>query len=164
MNLFSAFRGAASLLLCAGVAGCGLLSTGDPDTALGPGLPTQTVTVIEDPGRFDRSAIQDAPFEIEEVSIEEDTLALRVSYGGGCAEHTFQLFSTRGIYESTPPQADVYLSHDGKGDVCLAEIHEVLRFDLSPLRSAPSSGAVRLRIYSYEGTEPIRPLPLYEYR
>ena len=147
-----------ALVLCAlALQGCGFFGT-EAD------VEAREVVVIEDYGRFDREAIQIAPFEIERADVEGDRLRLRVSYGGGCAEHAFTLYSTRGIHQSYPPQADVYLSHDGGGDTCKALISEELRFDLSPLMHPSEPGALLLRLHPYKETEPIRPLLRYEYR
>ena len=145
-----------SLWLLTSVVGCSLLSS---DGSTG----AEEVNVIGDPVNFDRTAIEIASFEIEEARLEGDVFELRVSYSGGCEEHTFDLYSTRGIYESNPPQADVYLSHDGNGDACRQLIREELTFDLTPLQNPSGSGALYLRLHQYEADEPIRPMPLYEY-
>lgn len=145
-----------SLSLLLGVVGCSLLSS---DGSTG----AEEVHVIEDPVNFDRSAIQIAGFKIEAASVKRDVLELRISYSGGCEEHAFDLYSTRGIYESKPPQADVYLSHEGNGDACRQLIRKELTFDLSPLKNPSGSGALRLRLHQYQAAEPIRPMPLYEY-
>jgi len=67
-------------------------------------------------------------------TVETDTLALRVQYSGGCAEHTFQLVAGRAFMESSPVQAGVQLFHDANGDVCRAQLTETVRFDLAPLK------------------------------
>jgi hypothetical protein len=114
------------------------------------------VIIIEDPFSFNRDSIEIDDFKINEIYINADLLTLNVSYGGGCKEHTFQLYATRGIYKSNPPQADVFLSHNGHGDFCEAYISENIKFDLSPMH-AP----VYLRIHLYRASEPLYPLILY---
>jgi hypothetical protein len=114
------------------------------------------VIIIEDPLSFNRDSIEIDDFDINEIYINADLLTLNISYSGGCKEHTFQLYATRGIYKSNPPQADVFLSHNANGDFCEAYITENIKFDLS-LMSPP----VYLRIHPFKSNEPIYPLILY---
>ena len=114
------------------------------------------VIIIEDPFSFNRDSIEIDDFTINQISINANLLTLNVSYGGGCKEHTFKLFATKGIYESNPPQADVFLSHNGHSDFCEAFITQNIRFNLSPM-----SPPVYLRIHPFRASEPLYPLILY---
>ncbi len=92
------------------------------------------------------------PFDIQGAEVKGDSLELTVSYGGGCREHTFLLLADAAWMESYPVQTAVRLSHEANDDLCKAYLTRVLRFDLSPLRSAymnsyqTTSGIIRLRI------------------
>ena len=142
---------------------CALLAQGCSLFDSGPDGGAKDVKVIDDLRSFDRDMIETAHFEIEDVDIGGDLLRLRVLYRGGCERHAFELYSTRGIYQSYPPQADVYLSHDDGGDACRRLVREELAFDLSPLKDLSDPGALLLRLHPYQETEPIQPLPLYRY-
>ena len=74
------------------------------------------------------------PLSINEVSIDENNLAVDLSYSGGCAEHDYALVVGEDIAESLPPQMTAILSHDDPGDPCDAIIGEIANFDLTPIR------------------------------
>ena len=57
-------------------------------------------------------------------------LELDVEYGGGCAEHTFELLWDGRLKKSHPPIASLKLSHNANGDTCEAIESETLRFEL----------------------------------
>lgn len=112
-----------------------------------------SVNIITDFEKFDRPAVEKDPFHIDSVYVNGDLLHVFVSYGGGCQEHDFSLYSTNGIYLSLPPQGDVYLGHDGHGDMCEAYLSEELIFDLTPL-IADNGGGMGLRLHQYHVSEP----------
>jgi hypothetical protein len=68
--------------------------------------------------------------KIVSATIQNDLLALKVQYGGGCKEHFFRLIISKGIEKSNPPQTTFLLSHDSNGDTCEALISEELKFNL----------------------------------
>lgn len=72
------------------------------------------------------------PARIRSVTIVDTRLYLEVTYSGGCAAHTFDLYAETALMESLPPIASVYLSHDANGDVCESIATETLVFDISP--------------------------------
>lgn len=115
------------------------------------------VHIIEIWQDFDRTTIEKDPFFIDSVRVEDDLLYLYVSFGGGCREHLFSLYSTNGIYmplsSPIPPKGDVYLGHDGNGDTCEALLHKELVFDLTPLVKENPHG-MGLRLYQFEENEP----------
>lgn len=76
------------------------------------------------------------PAILEEWSVSEDFVQLRVAYAGGCRVHHFNLVALGGFRESDPVRVSVLLSHDGNGDQCEALLHEGLLFDLQPLKAA----------------------------
>ena len=89
---------------------------------------------------------------IQGFTIRGDSLELAVTFGGGCRDHAFVLLSDAAWMESYPVQVGVKLGHDANGDTCKALLSRVLRFDLSPLKSAyaasyqATSGMMKLNI------------------
>lgn len=67
-------------------------------------------------------------------NINGDCLELKVSYGGGCQEHGFDLMWGGYHAESMPPQVTLKLIHRANGDNCRAMLNEKLSYDLRPLR------------------------------
>jgi hypothetical protein len=95
------------------------------------------------------------PAEITSARIEGDRLYVDVTFGGGCAEHIFSLVRPTEVWrESDPVQTDLRLTHDAKGDRCLALLNQPLSFDLSPLKAAFYS--------SYPGTSGVIDISLHE--
>jgi hypothetical protein len=131
-----------------------------------------------DPGRYgdigeiimfdsidDISLDKDAA-EITEVGFDPGAIRLTVRHSGGCKRHYFKLYGSSSFAKSDPPQAEIYLSHNGNGDMCEAIVGGALVFDLGPLEEAyiqafGSGGAVLLRIHEPGAADPIEPLPLY---
>jgi len=83
------------------------------------------------------------PFDLDSVSIVEDTLFVHIAHGGGCKNHYFFMYMSPGEFaESNPVQASLYLRHDNNDDDCREGcqdercwVNTTLRFDLTPLRS-----------------------------
>lgn len=94
------------------------------------------------------------PVELETATVEGDLLELRVSYAGGCGDHTFRLCWDGEYQLSAPVQAGARLTHDGHGDECSSHIEEKLAFDLTPLRLdwqdsfSGDSGTIMMHIYA----------------
>ena len=67
--------------------------------------------------------------------IAGDELWASLSYGGGCATHTFTLcWPDQSFAESYPVQAGLELLHDDGDDPCDGVVTEDRSFDLGPLR------------------------------
>jgi hypothetical protein len=66
-----------------------------------------------------------------EPTMEDKCLALAVTYGGGCAEHDFELYWDGQQSVSLPGQITLQLGHDNNRDDCKALRYETLSFDLS---------------------------------
>jgi hypothetical protein len=63
-----------------------------------------------------------------------DYLVLSITYQGGCEDHEFRLVS-KGKYTATyPPELEVMLVHDDKGDLCRSTIDERRFFNISKLQ------------------------------
>ncbi len=75
--------------------------------------------------------IQLDSFTLEDIEIAGDTIALSITYSGGCNEHNFSLYmSLAAFFESYPVQANLYLRHNGNDDACDALISEEVSFNL----------------------------------
>ncbi|MFA7420874.1 MAG: hypothetical protein WCZ90_14420 [Melioribacteraceae bacterium] len=105
---------------------------------------------------------------VNSASIENNMLALSVSYGGGCREHIIDLYSYTGIMKSNPPQMSLVLSHNANNDMCEAYITKTIRFDLSKIKEylggqVGTTGTVILNITGTDG-KPIKQSPVtYKY-
>ena len=94
--------------------------------------------VVTDPDST--AALGTDEYELQAATITGDTLAIVVSYGGGCEEHLFTLDASEGFMESDPVQLNVALAHhvvngDPNGDVCTAWITQDYFFQLAPLKT-----------------------------
>ena len=92
--------------------------------------------------------------------LEEDTLTLTVSYGGGCRDHDFTLVAAMIANEECdlpPVVLDVFLAHDDRGDPCEAYPTDRYDFDLTPIKEmhrdacGEAAGAVDLRLRDVSG-------------
>jgi hypothetical protein len=103
------------------------------------------------------------PLSVNKISVNEEMLQMSLNYGGGCKEHNVTLYAFTIFLKSNPPQAEIFLSHNGNGDSCEAWINRDDAFNLEPLlelcRKQFQHGQILLRIYLPNGVEPIRPLP-----
>ncbi|MDE2997592.1 MAG: hypothetical protein OXU79_00775 [Gemmatimonadota bacterium] len=74
-------------------------------------------------------------FELNEAAITGDTLAVKVSYSGGCRDHQFTLVASGAFMESDPVQLSVALAHNANNDPCEAWITEGYLFELAPIKA-----------------------------
>ena len=58
-------------------------------------------------------------------------LEIPISYGGGCKEHEFKMFSNGMYAKSIPPQIRLYLIDEQDKDFCKAMIYDTLYFELN---------------------------------
>lgn len=106
------------------------------------------------------SEIMRDPFSLDSIYIGHNSLEIKVNYGGGCKEHDFRLYMSPAAFaESHPPQANLYLHHDGHGDACLVFVHETLSFGLIPIAKlyGDSYGKIdtmQLNLYEYFDNQP----------
>lgn len=102
------------------------------------------------------------PLSVLGASVVEDTLRMRVRYGGGCREHQFTLCWGGGFAESHPVQARLAIQHDAQDDLCRALVTKEIAFDIELLKERfwemyrQRSGVMLLDIEGYE--------PLVRYR
>ena len=69
------------------------------------------------------------------ASIANDTLAVTVSYSGGCRTHQFTLVAAAAFLESDPVQLEVAIAHNADGDPCEAYPTEDCYFMLDPIKA-----------------------------
>ncbi|MDE2726426.1 MAG: hypothetical protein OXI19_00285 [Gemmatimonadota bacterium] len=74
-------------------------------------------------------------YELNAASVRGDTLAVSVSYSGGCRAHRFTLVAAETFMESDPVQLDVAIAHDADGDPCEAYPTEDYHFILDPIKA-----------------------------
>jgi len=87
---------------------------------------------------IDDSLYQSAPRDpltINDIRLIKNHLEFNISYGGGCEEHEFQLYSTS-FMESYPVQVNILLSHEDNDDPCDMWITETLIFNIFPLKES----------------------------
>ena len=90
----------------------------------------QTVTDPDTAAQLARDA-----YELNAVAIMGDTLAVTMSYGGGCADHLFALDASAAFQESDPVQLQVTFAHDANGDACQRWVTQDYLFSLAPLKT-----------------------------
>jgi hypothetical protein len=99
-----------------------------------------------------------SPLKIIDAYVLGDTLAIQISYTGGCRSHEFQLIDTGIATRSIPPQHLLSLVHVLSDDPCEALLTRILFFDLLPLKNKYDDlGSVALRIEGLDG------MPLYSW-
>ena len=74
-------------------------------------------------------------YTLNNATIDEDTLQINVSYGGGCEKHEMTLVASESFLESFPVQLPVSLAHNANGDNCEAWLTEDFNFDLTPIKT-----------------------------
>lgn len=74
-------------------------------------------------------------YELNAAAVRGDTLAVSVSYSGGCIAHRFTLVAAEVFKESDPVQLDVAIAHDADGDPCEAYPTEDYHFILDPIKA-----------------------------
>lgn len=105
-------------------------SAGPTDTA------PRTGNVVFSPGGADFTApwgMDD--YALEAAAVAGDTLAVTLSYSGGCRTHRFTLVAAEAFMESDPVQLEVAIAHDADGDPCEAYPTEEIHFILDPIKA-----------------------------
>ena len=79
-------------------------------------------------------SIQLDAFQLQSLTITGEMLSVKLTHGGGCAQHDYALFMSPGAFlESFPVQANLYLRHDDHDDPCDALLNPTLTFNLLPV-------------------------------
>ena len=74
-------------------------------------------------------------YELNAAAVRGDTLAVSVSYSGGCRTHRFTLVAAEAFMESDPVQLSVAIAHDADDDPCEAYPTEDYHFILDPIKA-----------------------------
>ena len=125
---------------CLLIAGCDLFYPGSS------GNPTDEISSVLLVESLRPDAYPSDPYQADVVgpdslgTLPTDTLTLRVSYSGGCANHHFRLYGSSAFMESYPVQTHLLLTHEDEGDPCDAIVTDTLRFSLAPLRETYQRG------------------------
>ena len=109
------------------LSGCTLLDGGTPIPGPGETADDPVVLLRLGPRPDDPAHL----LAIDSVSVQSDTLSLRVSFGG-CDTADFELVAWNYFLESYPVQTHLTLQYEETD--CDAVIIQDLRFDLTPLR------------------------------
>lgn len=88
-------------------------------------------------------------YSFQMVNVVNNCLHLIVSYGGGCANHDFEMRWNGALMESMPPQAQIVLYHNGNQDPCDAIRSEHLFFDLNELDPTHSYETIIVHLQNY---------------
>jgi hypothetical protein len=74
------------------------------------------------------------PVYIHEAFVDDDCLQIKLSYSGGCQEHTIDLARMHPWTASSSTVPTFEIRHNANGDMCEAFFTRELRYDLTPLR------------------------------
>ena len=111
-------------------------------------------------GDYNAASIHRDHYWLRKAEVEGHELKLDITYGGGCGEHSFELYASGGWVKTNPPGKDIVLVHDGHGDSCEAAINEELRFEISQLKY-PGTSEVLLFVWPSPGDSIYTPVPRY---
>ena len=98
----------------------------------------------------DLNSWNETPFSVMSAWIEKDVLWTVVQYGGGCAEHAFELEAVGPLMKSLPPKQPIRWVHRSPGDPCRAIITDTLKADVTRFRGTPH-GTTVLLLNSHDG-------------
>ena len=100
------------------------------------------------------------PFALEGVALDDCLLTVDVNYGGGCKDHEFELFMSPSIFgESFPAQANLWLRHNGNGDICRGLVSDKIEFNITAVieqyrAQHGSEDDIILNVYGYFSDKP----------
>ncbi len=75
------------------------------------------------------------PVFLHEAFVDEDCLQIKISYSGGCKQHTIDLARMHPWIPGSSTVPVFEIRHNGNGDMCEAYFTREFRFDLSPLKA-----------------------------
>ncbi len=75
------------------------------------------------------------PIYLHEAFVDEDCLQIKISYSGGCKQHTIDLARMHPWIPGSSPVPVFEIRHNANGDMCEAYFTREFRFDLSPLKA-----------------------------
>lgn len=120
------------------------------------------ILILRDQGTYEsvlldleQDKINSDGFQLHEVNVLNQELKIKVSYGGGCEAHNFQIIWPEIITMIYPPDISVVLMHDNNGDTCEAYFTETLSFSLDYNDIGLSEQAIsEMRISVINGSNP----------
>jgi hypothetical protein len=92
-------------------------------------------------GKLDTISDSSDVIKVEDAKIVGNKLEIKVSYGGGCENHSFELIGSPNISKSLPPIRSIQLIHRANKDACKALIIKDLLFDISAFTYKKESGS-----------------------
>lgn len=87
-------------------------------------------------------------FQFLNAEIKNDSLYLRIEYGGGCGDIELKLIASEDIMESHPVQQNIRLSFSDN-DFCKALIRKNIAFNLKPVQ-ASTYGTIQLNLLGWK--------------
>jgi hypothetical protein len=75
------------------------------------------------------------PVFLHEAFVDEDCLQIKISYSGGCKEHTIDLARMHPWIPGSSTVPVFEIRHNANDDMCEAYFTREFRFDLSPLKA-----------------------------
>lgn len=135
-------RNLVKLLFCLVVA-CAAACGDDGDSPVSithaPGPPDDASTagnVVFSPVGADFTATWGTDeYELNTAAVKGDTLAVSLSFSGGCRMHRFTLVAAEVFMESDPVQLEVDIAHDADGDPCEAYPTQDYHFILDSIKA-----------------------------
>lgn len=99
---------------------------------------------------FDYTRMEDEVI-INSAKLKGDCLTINFSYGGGCADHEFELRNVM-FFCGTPPLPPTTLQfvHESNGDVCQAYFTKEMSFDISAIRQ-PGTNSIPIVLMDFHG-------------
>jgi hypothetical protein len=89
----------------------------------------------------DASQRKSDPFQIVDAKIEGNFLLIKIQYGGGCKQHTFDFVGAPMVALSEPPIRQVSIIHFADNDMCKALVYDDLKVDVSSFIDTKKKGA-----------------------
>jgi hypothetical protein len=74
------------------------------------------------------------PIYMQEAFVDGDCLYIKLSYSGGCEEHTLDLARMHPWYAGSTEIPTFEIRHNANGDLCEAFFTKELRYNLTPLK------------------------------
>lgn len=75
------------------------------------------------------------PIYLQEAFVDGDCLQIKLSYSGGCKEHTIDLARMHPWTASSSTVPTFEIRHNANGDMCEAFFTREIRYDLTPLKN-----------------------------
>lgn len=89
---------------------------------------------------------------LQNLSISDGCLTVDFEYSGGCVQnHRFDLVWDGTLLESFPPQVNLQLHHDSRGDLCKALIGTSLTRSLASIED-PAYHTIIVNVHAGNGT------------